>query len=263
MSARRSSATTLNRDARTRYQLAFDTDQAELYHSIRPGYHAEILPFLTQRSAGRAIDLGAGTGLFTDQLVAAGWDVVAVDPAAHMLHILAKHHPNVTTVVSSVEELDTTAWQNQADLVVCAQAWHWVDTAQGCQKVSELLTPGGTFAVVHHQIDTSSDWVLRLCRIMHSGDIHPIEAPPEVTQDFTKPEGAWWRWHQHLSVEQIHHLMMSRAYYLRTTQRQRARMHDNLQWYLLDHLGFTQDDTIQLPYITAAWRMHKPQLGGC
>lgn len=261
MSTRPSAAITLNDKARARYELAFDTDQAELYHHIRPGYQAEILPFLTVDRPGLAVDLGAGTGLFTKLLVDAGWDVVAVDPAANMLRVLAQHHPEVTTVVSSVEDLDTSPWLKRADLVVAAQSWHWIDTAQGGQKVAELLKPDGVFAVVHHQIDTSIDWVLRLCRIMHSGDVHSIHAAPKVSEAFTAPQGAWWRWRQHLSVEQVHQLMMSRAYYLRTTPRQRNRMHDNLQWYLLDHLGYGNDDIIRLPYVTAARRSQKRRLG--
>lgn len=257
MSLRSSSTVTLRPEARQRYELAFDTDRADLYHAIRPGYQADIVPFLTNQSSGQAVELGAGTGLFTTQLVEAGWEVVAVDPAANMLDVLSAHHPEVTTVVASAEELDTSPWRHRADLVVAAQAWHWIDTVHGSQKVAELLTDEGTFAVVHHQIDTSIPWVLRLCRIMHSGDVHPVEVPPQVSDDFTTPEGAWWQWQQHLSVEQVHQLMMSRAFYLRTSQRQRRRMHDNLQWYLLDNLGYAPDATIELPYVTAAWRMRK------
>lgn len=261
MPARTTSAITLSQHARDRYRLAFDTDLADLYHRTRPGYQADILPFLTDRRPGLAVDLGAGTGLFTDHLMTAGWDVVAVDPAANMLEVLATNHPQATTVVASVESLDTAPWHQRAELVVCAQAWHWIDTVQGSQKVAELLTDHGVFAVVHHQIDTSYDWVLRLCRIMHSGDIHPVELPPKVTDQFTSPEGSWWHWQQTLTVEQVHQLMMSRAYYLRTTDRQRQRMHDNLQWYLIDYLGYRPESTIQLPYITAAWRMHRRRLG--
>lgn len=261
MPTRPRTAITLSQDARARYSLAFDTDQAEIYHHIRPRYRPENLQFFTDRNPGLAVDLGAGTGLFTEQLVSAGWDVVAVDPAANMLEVLSANHPQATTVVAAVESLDTSPWRHRADLVVCAQAWHWIDTVQGSQKVAELLTERGVFGVIHHQIDTSYDWVLRLCKIMHSGDIHRVEIPPKITDQFSSPEGYWWRWHQTLNVEQVHQLMMSRAYYLRTTAKQRRRMHDNLQWYLIDHLGHSPDSDLKLPYITAAWRMHRLRLG--
>lgn len=250
-------APTLSQDTRQHYALAFDTEQAELYHAVRPTYQTTILDFLTDQTAGLAIDLGAGTGLFTQNLVAAGWDVVAVDPAPQMLEVLAHHHPDVTVKTSKVEDLDPTPWYQQAELVVAAQAWHWIDTTQGSQKVAELLTEDGVFGVVHHQIDTSIAWVLRLCKIMHSGDIHPVEHPPKVSSSFTQPVGQWWQWDQELSVEELHQLMMSRAYYQRTNDNQRRRMHNNLNWYLLEHLGYAESAILRIPYITAAWRMQR------
>ena len=68
-------------------------------------------------------------------------------------------------------------------------------------------------------------------------------------------------WEQKLTVEQIHHLMMSRAFYLRTHDKQRKRMHDNLNWYLLEHLELWTLCGIRLPYVTAAWRMERTELG--
>lgn len=261
MATRPTAAPALSQDTRQRYTLAFDTDHAELYHGVRPGYQPEIVDFLTQHTPGLAIDLGAGTGLFSRLLVDQDWEVVAVDPAANMLSVLAQHHPEVTTVVSTVEDFDTAQWRHQAQLVIVAQAWHWIDTQYGSQRITELLTDNGVFGVVHHQIDTSIPWVLRLCKIMHSGDIHAPEHPPEISDAFTSPIGKWWHWKQALSVHQLHHLMMSRAFYLRTNEKQRHRMHQNLNWYLLDHLGYTQSDTVYLPYVTAAWRMQRQQLG--
>lgn len=257
MTTRPTASPALSHDARQRYTLAFDTDRAELYHGVRPGYQPEIIDFLTQHTPGLAVDLGAGTGLFSRQLVAAGWEVVAVDPAANMLSVLSKHHPEVTTIVSTVEELNTNAWWHDAQLVVAAQAWHWIDTHHGSQRITELLADRGVFGVVHHQIDTSIPWVLRLCKIMHSGDIHPPEHPPEVSAAFTTPVGKWWHWAQTLTIEQLHNLMMSRAFYLRTNDNQRRRMHDNLSWYLLEHLGYAPSGTVHLPYVTAAWRMQR------
>lgn len=261
MSTRPSVVPLLRQDTRQRYKLAFDTDQAHLYHDVRPGYQHEILEFLTGVPPKLAFDLGAGTGLFTSHLSASGADVVAVDPAANMLAVLAKHNPKVTTIVSTVETLDTTPWRAAADLVVAAQSWHWIDTTQGIQKVAQLLTEQGVFGVVHHQIDTSIPWVLRLCKIMHSGDIHPVEDPPSISSVFTHPVGKWWHWEQVLTVDQIQRLMMSRAFYLRTNNQQRARMHSNLEWYLLEYLGYDETAGIRIPYITAAWRMRKAQLG--
>lgn len=252
---RSKSAPRLTAAIQERYSLAFDTEQANLYHGVRPGYQPEVIDFLTAQPNGLAMDLGAGTGLFSAALLQAGWDVVAVDPAANMLEVLAAQYPAAAVVQSSVESLETSSWAQRADLVVAAQAWHWIDTQQGSRKVAELLSYDGVFGIVYHQIDTTQDWVLRLCKIMHSGDIHPVDQPPRVNRAFTTPRGQWWYWQQKLGVEQIHQLMMTRAYYLKTSDAQRRRMHENLDWYLLDHLGYKHWSTVELPYVTVAWRM--------
>lgn len=258
---RPSTKASLNRNTREHYGRAFDTDEATTYHQVRPGYRQEILEFFTTRQPGLAIDLGAGTGLFTKLLVEHHWDVVAVDPSAHMLGVLQQQYPHVDTVISAAETLQTQPWQHQVDLVVSAQAWHWVDPEAGSAKVAQLLKPSGVFGVVHHQLDTSQPWVLRLSRIMHSGDIHPVHVPPIVSSNFSTPHGSWWHWEQPLIVADVHRLMMTRAFYLKTHQKQRQRMHDNLNWYLMEHLGYAQTDTVQVPYVTAAWSMHLSELG--
>src|SRR5690625_7715367 len=68
-------------------------------------------------------------------------------------------------------------------------------------------------------------------------------------------------WQQALTVDKLHQLMMTRAFYLRTNNRQRHRMHNNLNWYLLEHLGYAPESTVYVPYLTAAWRMQRSQLG--
>src|SRR5699024_7198433 len=72
VSSQPTAAPVLSKAARDRYTLALDTDHAELYHGVRPGYQADILDFLTTTTPGLAVDMGAGTGLFTERMLAAG-----------------------------------------------------------------------------------------------------------------------------------------------------------------------------------------------
>jgi 2-polyprenyl-3-methyl-5-hydroxy-6-metoxy-1,4-benzoquinol methylase len=55
-------------------------DAAALYERGRPPYPPAALDWLLPRTARRVLDLGAGTGKLTRQLVARGLDVVAVEP---------------------------------------------------------------------------------------------------------------------------------------------------------------------------------------
>jgi 2-polyprenyl-3-methyl-5-hydroxy-6-metoxy-1,4-benzoquinol methylase len=55
------------------------------YAALRPGYPADAVAFLLGGSPPRVLDLGAGTGLLTGVLLAAGHEVVALDPVEEML----------------------------------------------------------------------------------------------------------------------------------------------------------------------------------
>jgi len=52
-------------------------------------------------------------------------------------------------------------------------------------------------------------------------------------------------------------LTKSRSYYLRAGEATRAKVLANLDWYLHEHLGYTPDQEIELPYLTLAWRAAK------
>ncbi len=61
------------------------TEQAEAYGQARPSYPDDLLDALMEHvgvSAGDSVvDLGAGTGLLTEQLAARGFRVIAVESA--------------------------------------------------------------------------------------------------------------------------------------------------------------------------------------
>jgi len=106
-------------------RTSFDR-HAALYDAVRPSYH----PRVTDELAGlgtRVLETGAGTGKATELLARAGFTVTAVEPGAQMAAVLcAKQLPNVTVVESRFEDYAGTGY----DLVLAAQAWHWMDPAR-------------------------------------------------------------------------------------------------------------------------------------
>ncbi|MGD6978203.1 MULTISPECIES: class I SAM-dependent methyltransferase [Citricoccus] len=221
------------------------------YDAIRPSYPAGVVDFLVPAGARTAVDLGAGTGLFTALLDAHGLAVTAVDPSAAMLEVLRAALPRVRTVQAGGER--TGLPDGCADVVTAAQAWHWIDPEAGAQEAARLLGRG-VLGIVSNQLDTTVPWVHRLSRIMHAGDVHPPRQPPAVGERFTAPEGRWWHWTQPITPEGLHDLMATRSYHLRATDAVRDRMRANLDWYLLEHLGHAPGEMLELPYVTSAWR---------
>lgn len=224
----------------------------EHYERVRPGYPDDAVDWLIPPSARKVVDLGAGTGKLAGLLAARGLEVTAVDPSPSMLAELQRLHPGVRTVIGRAES--TGLPDASADLVVAAQAWHWFDARAATREVARLLAPGGRAALLWNQLDTSVPWVHRLSRIMHAGDVHKPDYHPPSGPELSSWESASFRWEDPITTEGIVALTKSRSYYLRASEEDRARVEANLDWYLHDHLGHTDDEVILLPYTAQAWR---------
>ncbi|AGF72407.1 class I SAM-dependent methyltransferase [Corynebacterium halotolerans] len=215
---------------------------ADIYDDVRPGYPADVVSLLA--GAHRVADVGAGTGKLTTALVDAGHEVVASDPSPDMVRVLAAR--GLPTVRATAE---TTALADASvDAVACAQTWHWVDTLRASAEFDRVVRPGGKVLLVWNNLDVSHPWIHRLARIMHSGDVHkegfipPVAAPWRITHTLRT------RWIQHLTPEQIHLLTQTRSYWLRSDEKVRARVTENLRWYLFDRLEFAPGQLLAIPY---------------
>ena len=113
------------------------------YDAARPTYPAALYEQLAP--VGRVLELGAGTGLATTGLLAAGADVVATDVGPRMLGRLHAKHPSVPVAVARAEALPFA--EASFDLVCGAQMWHWVDVPRAAAEVRRVLRPDGRLAV--------------------------------------------------------------------------------------------------------------------
>lgn len=247
---------------RPEHGAAFEAGAAH-YDRVRPAYPDAVVDFLLAGETGApadgidVVDLGAGTGILTAQLVARGARTTAVDPSAAMLDALHEKLPEVPTVLAGAEATGLPV--ASCDVVVCAQAWHWVDADAATAEALRLLRPAAgecrpVLGLVWNQLDVTVPWVHRLARIMHAGDVHRPEFEPAKGPGF----GAWERleehWTQPATPEFLIELAKSRAYYLRSPQGTRAKVVANLEWYLHEHLGLQARQDLELPYFTHAWR---------
>lgn len=126
--------------------LSFGADAAS-YDAFRPPYPAELYDhLLSGPSAQRVLEVGAGTGQATRDLASRGAHVVALEPDRRLAEILAaKALPSVQVVVSSFENWD--APEQSFDILASAQAWHWVDPAEGVERAARALKGGGLLAL--------------------------------------------------------------------------------------------------------------------
>jgi SAM-dependent methyltransferase len=122
------------------------------YEDVRAGYPAELVTAVFDhlgRIPERVVEVGAGTGKGTEPFAARGVPVTCVEPDPAMAAVLAGRFPDVEVVVSRFE--DWSPPPGGVPLLVCAQAWHWVDEASRLALAHAALEPGGVLALFGHQ----------------------------------------------------------------------------------------------------------------
>jgi SAM-dependent methyltransferase len=105
-----------------------------------PAAVAAMLAGLPQPPA--VVDVGAGSGQLTLPLAAAGANVKAVEPAAAARERLASR---VSAIDARAEDLPLA--DASADLVTCADAFHWFDAERAVPEFHRVLRPGGRLCV--------------------------------------------------------------------------------------------------------------------
>jgi len=146
---------------------AFERTAAE-YERARPGYAPAAIDHLAHAlgigPGRRVLDLAAGTGKLTRQLVATGADVVAVEPGPEMRAQLTATLPEIEALEGSAEAIPLP--DASVDAITVAQAFHWFDGRAAFEEFHRVLRPGGRLALVWNARDRSVPWVDEVWSIM-------------------------------------------------------------------------------------------------
>jgi len=143
-------------DARTRF-----SDRVEDYARFRPDYPEAVVRAVAEAAKGGTVfEFGAGTGLFTRALAAAGASVIAVEPNAPMRSAgEAAAGPAERWIDGSAES--TALEDGGASAIVAAQAFHWFEPVATRHEWRRLLRPNGSVHLVWNDRDLSSDPFMR------------------------------------------------------------------------------------------------------
>jgi ubiquinone/menaquinone biosynthesis C-methylase UbiE len=101
------------------------------------------------------VDLGAGTGLSTVPWSARARRVIGIEVNPEMLR-LASPAPNVEYRRASAQQ--TGLADACADLVTCAQSFHWMEHESTIAEITRILRPAGVFAAYDYDWPPLIDW---------------------------------------------------------------------------------------------------------
>jgi SAM-dependent methyltransferase len=167
---------------------------ADHYERGRPEYAPAVVGALMAELGLQpgtvVLDLAAGTGKLTRALLAAGLDVVAVEPQAALRDVLATNIGPERVHGGLAEAIPLP--DGSVHAVTVADAFHWFDQKAALEEMRRVLHPGGGLAVISTIPDWSgASWAHELGSLI--ADLRPehpfFDGPP--WQDSVRASGCW------------------------------------------------------------------------
>jgi SAM-dependent methyltransferase len=240
-----------DQDLRGRQAASFGA-AADAYERGRPGYPDDAIDWLLPDAAVDLLDLGAGTGKLTRQLVARGLEVVAVEPSDGMRQQLEGVLPQVRALPGSAEAIPLP--DASVDAVVVAQAWHWVDVERAVPEVARVLRQGGRLGLIWNTRDERVDWVADLGELM-TGGVDTIDtANPPVGPPFGPIERRDFEWSYPLTPEALVDLVASRSYVITMSEEEREARLAAVRRLAAHHPALAGRERFEMPYVTRCSR---------
>jgi SAM-dependent methyltransferase len=146
---------------------------AEDYDGLRPQAPQEAVAWLVPPDCEVAVDVGAGTGLFSRTLVDRAAQVIAVEPDARMRKVLAERSPGVRALEGRGESIPLP--DAAASAVFVSSAWHWMDHERAIPEIGRVLRDGGRLGLIWTSRDREVDWVRDLGRLP-SQDLEEVQS---------------------------------------------------------------------------------------
>jgi SAM-dependent methyltransferase len=199
-------------------------DDPEGYDQARPDYPRELFARLAERCGllpgARVFEIGAGSGLATRALLAAGaGGLLAIEPDPRLADYLR------TTIAAPALEVRTCAFEDvdladgAFDLGVAAMSLHWLEPVPALAKARQALKPGGWFAAFWNVYEDprEPDAFRQIVERFGWGD---VPRPPSMAGDgglpfalrtgerleelraagFATRDWCEWRWTQHYTT---------------------------------------------------------------
>jgi SAM-dependent methyltransferase len=181
--------------------------------------------------------------------------VTAVEPLPEMLELIPATAPGAFAILGNAEVLPLP--DAYADVVTCAQAFHWFDPALALPEIARVLRPAGRLALVWNTRDDREPWVARLTEIIGNErivDHEDLLGPIAESGLFEPLERAEFAFERVLDRATLLDLVLSRSHCAKLAPEDRAPVLAAVG-ALYDEVA--EPDGVRLPYVTECFRAAK------
>jgi SAM-dependent methyltransferase len=232
---------------------------AATYARARPSYPDAAVDWLLTELGHpvRVVEVGAGTGKFTAQLVKRNVAVHAVEPIAEMRGRLSTLGHLVAAVDATAERLPFATASVGA--VVASQSLHWMNVGAALAEFNRILDPAGRIGLIWNFRDIDVPWQRDLDALLselrgdapHSRDGR-WERATEVS-DFEVVASHAWQWSVPTNETGILDRVRSVSYVAAMSEDDQLRVDERVRALLREHGLDSTGSALDFPYLTEAY----------
>jgi SAM-dependent methyltransferase len=222
------------------------------YNAARPSYPNDALNHFVENlhltAETRAIDIGAGSGIFTRQIAPYVGSLLAIEPSASMRSSFEKLTPGVTILDGNDVALPVAT--SSVDVAFVAQAFHWFDVERSLAEMHRVLVPGGRLGMIWNERDESVDWVRALSHAMQWDVKQPYIVGTDFSDaiasgPFTNVDRVQFANPQELTHDGLYQRVLSTSYIAVMPENERSSLMNDVR-----QLVETLPNPVVLPHVT-------------
>jgi SAM-dependent methyltransferase len=236
---------------------------AATYARARPSYPDAAVDWLLGGLSrpSQVVEVGAGTGKFTAQLVERNVTVLAVEPVAAMRDRLSALGPLVTPLDATAEHLPLET--GSVASLVASQSLHWADVSAALTEFERALHSTGAVGLIWNFRDVTVPWQRELDALLgelrgdapHSRDGRWEDAVKASTFTTTATES--WTWSLTTDEAGVVERVRSVSYIAAMPEDEQHGVDDRVRDLLRRHGLRSGDGPIEFPYVTEAYVLRK------